>query len=90
MNYVNFIYEKDGKLYGFAATKENIWPQKTLTKDTMVTTLYPVNNLKFNLKRLLKMGVAKKIGAGTTKAIAVPQSHALGLCLPVSQDISTS
>lgn len=90
MNGVVFVYEKDGKPYGFAATKDKIWPQKITTKDTVVTTLYPVDNLKFHLKRLLKLNIATKLVAGTTKAVVVPQGHALGLCLPPSPDTSTS
>lgn len=90
MNYVNFIYEKDGKPYGFAATKDTIWPQKQMTKDSVVTTLYPVDHLKANLKRLLRLKVASKLVAGTTKAVAVPETHSLGLCLPPLPDTKTS
>jgi len=86
MNGVVFVYEKDGKPYGFAATKDKIWPQKTMTKDAVITTLYPVDHLKYNLKRLLKLKIASKLEAGTTKAVVVPTTHALGLCLPPSQD----
>ncbi len=86
-----FVYEKDGELCGFAATKNDLWTHKQqLTKDTDLCTIIPTANLKYNLRRLLKLRVAHKVEAGTAKGIAVPLTHLPGLCLPPSEDTSTS
>lgn len=86
-----FPYERDGVLIGFAATKNDIWVHKQQTgKDLELCTLIPTENLKYNLKRLLKLGVAEKITAGTVKAISVPLTHLPGLCLPPSPDTKPS